>query len=464
MQIHENTRRAGGLRRLATLALPLAFAVSLGACDIDDLLDIDDPEVATPEDVQTEAGVPTLFRGAIRDFTYAFSGTGSVGGGGDNDPLITMAGVFTDEFAHYGTFPTRREVDLRAIPTNAPNNTSDNGTLADSYRNLHRARRAAAFADEMAASADMAPTAARATNSALEGFTYILFGEIYCEGVPYSTLRTDGTLDFGPPTTRVETFNLARERFQRAITQAEAAGATNALYLAQVGYARALVNLGDYQGAADMVADVPDDWQFVLEHSDNTAGENNGVFIYTHNNGRYGLVDAEGDNGLVWSEDPRTPVGVGFRAPFDSSIPTYIGQMKYTSRNTPVALADGRLARLIEAEAALDAGDLTGFRNALNAARAVDGLDAFEAGDIPGTFDGQVDLLFAERGYALWMTAQRLGDLRRMVRQYGRDQADVFPSGDYWRLGLTYGSDVNIPIFVDENNNQQFTGCLNRDA
>jgi starch-binding outer membrane protein, SusD/RagB family len=64
----------------------------------------------------------------------------------------------------------------------------------------------------------------------------------------------------------------------------------------------------------------------------------------------------------------------------------------------------------------------------------------------------------------MWLTAHRLGDLRRLVRQYGRDQADVFPNGTYWREGLQYGSDVNFPIYVDENNNPNFTGCLNRDA
>lgn len=464
MHIQNETRGRRGLRRLGSLVLPLALAAGLGACDLDSLLDVEDPEVASPGSVQDPSALPVVYAGVIRDFTYAYSGTGAIGGGGDDDPLITMSGLLTDEFQHYGTFPTREEIDLRAIPTDGPNNTTDNGTLADSYHNLHRARRAAEIAEDLYAAAEVGDSGDRSVVSSIAGYSYVLFGEIFCEGVPYSSIDLDGNVTFGSPSTRQETFNLALARFDRAIDIAEAVGDDDALYLAQLGRARTLVNMGDYQAAAAEVADVPDDWEYVVEHSANSAGQENGVWKYTLDNGRYGLNDNEGGNGLEWSEDPRTPVLVGTRAPFDSSIDTYIGQGKYDDRADNVVLADGREARLIEAEAALENGNVAGFLAGINAARAVDDVDPLLLTDIPATTDGRVDLLFAERGYALWMTAHRLGDLRRMIRQYGRDQADVFPSGTFWRDGLEYGNDVNLPIYVDENNNENFEGCLNRNA
>lgn len=451
-------------RRLAALVLPALMMGAFTACDLDEILDVEDPEVASPESVRDPTALPVVFSGVIRDFTFAYSGTGTVGGGGDNDPQILLSGLLTDEQQHYGTFPTRREIDRRAIPTDAPNGATDNGTLADAYHNLHRARRAAEVAEELYAAAEAGDSGDRSIISSIAGFTYLLFGELYCEGVPYSSIALDGTVSFGSPTTRAETFSLASDRFDRALSIAQAAGDETALHLAAVGRARALLNVGDYAAAAAEVASVPDDFVFEIEHSANSAGENNGVFIYSLDNGRYGVADSEGGNGLEWSGDARTPVLVGTRSPFDTSLPLYIGQGKYPDRSDAVVLASGKEARLMRAEAALHPYDAGAFLTHLNAARALDGLDPLTAGDIPADEPGRVDVLFDERGYALWLTAHRLGDLRRLIRQYGRDQTDVFPSGDYFRSGLQYGTDVNFPIYVDENNNPNYTGCLNRDA
>ena len=58
---------------------------------------------------------------------------------------------------------------------------------------------------------------------------------------------------------------------------------------------------------------------------------------------------------------------------------------------------------------------------------------------------------------------ERLGDLRRLIRQYDRAENTVFPSGEYHKGG-EYGSDVNFPVSSDERNNPKFTGCIDRAA
>ena len=63
----------------------------------------------------------------------------------------------------------------------------------------------------------------------------------------------------------------------------------------------------------------------------------------------------------------------------------------------------------------------------------------------------------------MWGTAHRLGDMRRLVRQYSRPQETVFPVGEYHKGG-EYGSDVNFPVSSDERNNPKFTGCIDRSA
>jgi hypothetical protein len=58
----------------------------------------------------------------------------------------------------------------------------------------------------------------------------------------------------------------------------------------------------------------------------------------------------------------------------------------------------------------------------------------------------------------------RLGDLRRLIRQYGRTQDKVFPTGTFFKTNTAYGDDVNFPVMREELANPEFTGCTNRSA
>ena len=71
--------------------------------------------------------------------------------------------------------------------------------------------------------------------------------------------------------------------------------------------------------------------------------------------------------------------------------------------------------------------------------------------------------LFKERAYWLWLTSHRLGDLRRLVRQYQRAETSTFPSGAYSKGGL-YGADLNFPVPFEEQNNPKFKQCIDRGA
>ena len=135
------------------------------------------------------------------------------------------------------------------------------------------------------------------------------------------------------------------------------------------------------------------------------------------------------------------------------------------SADDDVALASGIEARLIEAEANLNGAGGTNWLTVLNNLRATAGLGALTD---PGTFAAQVDMLFDERARWLFGTSPRLGDLRRLVREYGRAEATVFPSGPFFKGGV-YGSDMNFPIPFEELENPALDGltgqvCLNRDA
>ncbi|UCC84129.1 MAG: hypothetical protein JSW46_04140 [Gemmatimonadota bacterium] len=446
MKRHRAMEQSIGFRRLTRvvgilLVLPLVWITV--SCE--NLLEVEDPDVAKEGDVLDPEALEALVSGAIGEFQVGYTGDN-----GTNQGIALTGGLMADEYQLSGTYPTRLQIDMRSV-------TNDNATAETVFRNLHLARRAAERAGEALAQAD--PNDPRlALMYALAGFSYVYFGEHYCSGVPSSRIEFGtGNLVFGEPLTTQEMFQEADGFFDLALALADA-GSPEA-YLAAVGKGRALLNLDQPGAAATAVAGVPTDFAYMLDHSDNTARQANGIWAFVNSVERFRVTDSEGVNGLpyrtagdprvLWELDPTDGIG------FDQVTPQY-NQLKFPARASDMPVADGVEARLIEAEAAL--GDPTTFLGVLNTLR--DGIGMGNVTD-PGTEAGRVDLLFEERAYWLWQTAHRLGDLRRLVRQYGRATESVFPTGAYFKGG-TYGTDVNLIIPLDEQNNPNFESCIDR--
>lgn len=119
---------------------------------------------------------------------------------------------------------------------------------------------------------------------------------------------------------------------------------------------------------------------------------------------------------------------------------------------------------MIEAESQLKAGNAAAALATLNAARStVAGLSPLVDA---GSDAARVDQLFRERAFWFYGRGRRMGDLRRLVRQYGRSQASVFPTGA-WHKGGNYGTDVNFPVPQAEDNNPNVPAggaCIDRNA
>jgi starch-binding outer membrane protein, SusD/RagB family len=424
------------------VALAALAAVSLAACDFDRVLDVPDPDVVLPDLTRSETALPSWRAAAIGDFAVAYSGSGG------SEGQILTSGLLADEFYHSGTFPTRREIDERNIRI-------ENATTQGVFRNLQRARNTAEEASTVYE--EFAPDqAGRAEVLSLAGFTYVMFGENYCSGVPFSRfdLQT-GDIEYGEPLDTDAMFERAASFFGAATG---IAGATGDLQqLAAVGLGRALLNQGRFQEAAAAVADVDTDFEYVIFHSDNTARQNNGVWSFNNSQRRWSVANRDGGTGLPYLDDAADDPRLAYTGPFpgfEASIPMY-RQQKYPLRTSNVPVANGIEARLIEAEAALQRGDLATFAQRHTELRARIGLAAVS---VEGLSEADlVDLHFQERAYWMWLTAHRLGDMRRLIRQYGRDQTTVFP-----QKGA--GTDVNFPVPVDELNNPLFSGCFDRDA
>jgi hypothetical protein len=134
---------------------------------------------------------------------------------------------------------------------------------------------------------------------------------------------------------------------------------------------------------------------------------------------------------------------------------------------TNLPYVSGLDARLVEAEARLAANDFAGMTTILNALRAAPpaiGTVTPTAASlpplaVPASRDAAINLYFREKAFWTFSRGQRLGDLRRLVRQYGRTPEQVFPTGTHYRGGQ-YGTDVNIPLTTEELTNTSASRSL----
>ncbi len=465
---YETSRRSLGL-------LLTGVSLSLAGCNIDKALAVKDPDVANPNSLNDVTVLPTLRASTISDLEVAM-------GAGGEDGVITEGALLTDEFVWAETFPTRGEMDQR-------NTNPINGTLSTIYNSLQRAR---ATADRTSAAYyKLAPTLpAKSEVQAIAAFTYIMLAENYCNGVPVSDFNVnEGTFKLGTPQTGIQLYTTALAKLDSAKVGLDSTLAGNAsiVNLIRIGRGRALLNLNRPVDAAAAVALVPTTYKYTLFHSENTGRQNNGVFLPTLNFPRFSVGGNEGLNGLRFrldSTDVRVyaPRGRGLALSpsvgADNLTPMFV-QTKYASRSANLSFADGVEARLIEAENAARAG--TAYIGTLNTLRAslptlltntpgpstlllttptitATSLPALTA---PATQAAQIDQVFQERAYWLFLTGHRLGDMRRLIKHLGRNAETVFPTGAYFKGG-TYGVDVNYPVPFQETNNPNFTQCLDR--
>jgi len=253
-------------RSLYTLLVILFF----GLTSCDSIVEVTDPDIVTPESLDSEAGIATLRAGSLGDFAIAMSGS-SAGHGGTTG-LIVMSGLMTDEYYYSGTFPTRREADTRLVQ-------NTNGDVDVIYGNLHRARASAETTISMISELGGDPNLESEMQS-IVGFSYILFAETFCSGVPFSRAPADGgELEFGMPLTTQEMFETAISRFDKAI----AAGNERYSNLGKVGKARALLGLGNLTEAANEASSVSTDFVYNIEHSINSRRQENGIYTMTTN-------------------------------------------------------------------------------------------------------------------------------------------------------------------------------------
>jgi hypothetical protein len=318
----QSIRRRDRVRFGGTILAMMAAIVSVSACE--GLLEVEDPDVVRPGQLEGADAIPTRVSGAILDFQIAFNGN-------FNNALVAAQGMFSDEYVNSETFPDRLEIDRRNI------DRSDNQMTLFVYGGLHVARTSARGAAALIEQEDPGNSNLSLVRS-LEGYTEVFLGETFCSGVPESSFNGNEIV-FGQPRATPQVFEAAIDAFDAALL------ANPTSNLAMVGKARALLNLGRYAEAASAVSSVPTGFVELVRHSSTTPSQNNGLWSLS-TNGRISVADSDGGNGIPFRtlDDPRVPWLDSGTTGFDGSTKLYI-QLMSPAIDSDVPYASGIEAR-----------------------------------------------------------------------------------------------------------------------
>ncbi len=449
-------------RRVMPWVAAVAVAVAAGCRG--ELLGVPVPLNQVPgTELGDSAGGEALRSGAIGLFTIGVaSGFGAA----------FYSGSMADEFYTRVSGPLTIAADSRTVQPGGPT------ALDRAYIDLQKARieslQAAAVLEHRAASVSSGDAGEA---FAIAGYAEVLLAEYVCSGVPVSQISVTGTAVAGEPLTTDSLLGIAIAHFDSAA--AYSGGSALIANLAATGRGRALLDLARTTDAVAAVAQVAPTFLYAVNLPTGVLPD---IYHFMATGNIATMADQKGVNGLpfISAHDARLQTAV---SPSVNGFAPDVYPVKFSATataNASIPLADGVEAGLIAAEGALVAGNTAGWLAGLNTLRAnFTTLRGSYPTDTsyhqlqpladPGSDSARVTLTFRERAFWLYGTGHRLGDLRRLVRWYGRDQATVFPTGPYINgtannLVANYGTDVNFPIGTVESANPHFHGCLSLGA
>lgn len=458
-------------RRAAIACTALGLIV---ACNIkDELMEPQNPGIIDETAVTTPAAALALKIGAIGRLKLLVN----CGGG---ECLWEEGGHLADEFKNSDFQPSRQDVDQRTM-------TTSNTTL--SYNTVTTIRGFIRTAINSMKELNAGQTVHIAELYLAMAFVEMNMSETYCSGIPLGILtgpNPDYTLAAFKPLTNAEVYDVALTHIDSALALVGATLGDSAVSVRNASLitkARILVNKGQFAAAAALVptSAIPSTFQYIWISQASSNNDDLGIWTVNNSVARITVSDSfdiiggqvnQIRNALPFASanDPRVPVILNTTSPAeDGTTPLYI-QRIWPNRDDPIPMVSGIDARLIEAEARLNVPDIPGMMTILNQLRADrPRIGNFQPGTmaaiatVPATPAAAATLFFREKAFWTFGRGQRLGDLRRLIRQYGRTEDNVFPKGNYLKGG-TYGSDVNFPVPDGELVNPQFHGCIDRKA
>jgi hypothetical protein len=239
------------------------------------------------------------------------------------------------------------------------------------------------------------------------GYSNRVLAENFCDGVIDGSAKQDYSVYL----TRAEA------AFSEAITVATSQNNTTLLNAAKAGRASVRLLKKDLAGAVSDAAGLANTYAYKMPYNAIDADQYNRIYWATANTpyrahtvwGTYyeAYYTASKDPRVAWGSDPKNPVGDAAVGNL-GKVPWYF-EMKFAAKDSPINLTTGWEMRLIEAEAKLVGGDVTGAMTLVNGHRVALNLAPWTATNATEAWTA----LKRERGIELWLEARRLADFRR---------------------------------------------------
>lgn len=383
---NEGTKR-GRTTRHGVAGAALVAALGLSACD----LGVTNPGRIDDDALDTERAIPTLVVGMGADLSAELDDISYFMGIASRD--IWHSGAFEEEF-----FMQEGEIEPRHV----------NGLWAG----MQTARWVAEQGIERIGTTlgSEAQQNEGYTEAHLwAGFSNRVLGENMCVAV----------IDGGPIQDRSVHFQRAEQYFTTAIQMAQGQGAADLLATAYAGRAQVRLDQGRYPEAASDASQVPDGFRFQALYSDNSSREWNWLANQSHIR-RYFTV--WGTWAADITDDPRVPwEDEGVKGV--DGLSDFYRQDKFPDWGSDIDLAAGDEMRLIQAEALLRGGDVTGAIDMVNHVRNAAGVTPVSV-----TTESEAwTALRTERNIVLWMEGRHLYDLVRFDDPFLQNRDDCIP-------------------------------------
>jgi hypothetical protein len=428
--------------------LVFTIALSAGACDTQELLEVQTPGKVPEESLDNPTLARTLANSAVTDVECAWDG------------YVGAAAIHSDQFIQSSGNLTMRLWALRGINENDANYAQ--GACQDwgygLYTPLQTARyqsdnvfeRLQGFDDAAVAN----KTALMARVRAFGAYTLIAFGEGFCE------VAFDG----GELMTNTQVLELAEQRFTEALELATSANDQDIMNLARSGRARVRLDLGNFQGAIDDASSVPADFVSLATRDATDPRRYNHHHEWVNGAGWRHASVAPNFRALTWKDtpDPRVRATDSGRGGFDFVTPWWYHQ-KTTGRESPNRLTSPQERQLIIAEAAARLGDLARARSILNELHLDVLIPGVEESDAPTQSD-VIRLVLEERNREMYAEGgHRLNDMLRFRDSefkipFRGEPGSIHPNG-IDQSGNPYGNTTCFPLpTVERNGNPNITG------
>jgi hypothetical protein len=207
----------------------------------DSILEVEDPDLILPSNVNSLTGARAVANGAIGRFINITAGA---------EGTWLYGGLLTDEWSTSSTFIQNDETDQRKVQLL-------NTQVTSWFRNINRVRTAANQAIPLLQQYDSTNKALIAEMYFARGFAEMQLALDFCNGIPLS----DGAGRKSCTTPREQGKRCSQWRWRHSTRRSRGQGTDAQSVLvataAKIGKGRALMALNDYAGAAAAVAGIP---------------------------------------------------------------------------------------------------------------------------------------------------------------------------------------------------------------